>query len=250
MEITAEVGFARFFTSMGHEEAVKFYDGEIARVRELGDKGIESQILSVKGLYLCGLGHLREGHEIIEEANAIARLAGDPRVETLTVSVLGFAERWLGRPARAVELTEGLSDRLNEMYNPSQFSALMYFRGLSLAEMGRTEDAISTLSQGIDLCEKLGSLIHLGRFYNTVGYCYGEIHHPEEAWKWNLKSEEIARGLMEQYPMRGLIAGEIVAMANVNLMENLFDQGRKEEAWNRIEPFRKDSTGPNYDRSR
>ena len=129
------------------------------------------------------------------------------------------------------------------MFNLNQLSAFIYFRGLSLAEIGRIEDAILALKHGIDLCEKFGSPVHLGRLYNTLGYCYGEIHHPEEAWKWNLKSEGIARKLMEQYPMRGLIAAEIVAQANVNLMENLFDQGKTEEVWNRIKPFEEESKG-------
>ncbi len=50
--------------------------------------------------------------------------------------------------------------------------------------------------------------------------------------------------------MGGLIAGEIVAQANVNLMENLFDQGKTEEVWNRIKPFEEESKGPSYNRSR
>jgi tetratricopeptide (TPR) repeat protein len=50
--------------------------------------------------------------------------------------------------------------------------------------------------------------------------------------------------------MRGLIAGEIVAQASVNLMENLFDQGKTEEAWSRIKPFEEESKGPDYYRSR
>ena len=87
----------------------------------------------------------------------------------------------------------------------------------------------------------------MGRLYNTLGYCYGEIHHPEEAWKWNLKSEGIARKLMEQYPHGGP-RREIVAQANVNLMENLFDQGNTEEVWDRIESFEEESKSPDYDR--
>jgi tetratricopeptide (TPR) repeat protein len=136
------------------------------------------------------------------------------------------------------------------MFNLNQLSGFIYFRGLSLAEMGRVEDAIIALNHGIELCEKLRSPIHLGRLYNTLGYCYSEIHHPEEAWRWNMKSEGIARKLIEQYPMRGLIAGEIVAQAKVNLMENLFDQGKTEEAWNLIKPFEEESKGTDYYRSR
>ena len=50
--------------------------------------------------------------------------------------------------------------------------------------------------------------------------------------------------------MGSLITGEIVAQANVNLMENLFDQGNTEEVWNRIKSFEEESKGPSYNRSR
>jgi tetratricopeptide (TPR) repeat protein len=136
------------------------------------------------------------------------------------------------------------------MFNLTQLSGLIFIRGLSLAEIGRIEDAITALKHGIDLCEKFGGAVNLGRLYNTLGYCYSEIHHPEEAWKWNLKSDEIAHRLMEQSPTRGLLAAEILAQANVNLMENLFDQGKAEEVWNRIKPFEEESKSPHYYRSR
>jgi class 3 adenylate cyclase/tetratricopeptide (TPR) repeat protein len=250
MEILVEVGLTRLFTLMEREEAIRFYEKGIARAREVGDRATESRILSAKGFYLSTLGYRFEGYTMAVEADALALQASDPRVVAATRGLRAFGERWLGRPGKAVELTEGLTDELNKIYNLSGLSALIFSRGLSLAEMGRIEDAISALNHGVDLCEKLGSPIHLGRLYNTLGYCYGEIHRPEEAWKWNLKSEAIARRLMEQYPTTGLMAGEIVAQASVNLMENLFDQGKSEEVWKRIEAFKEGSKSPDYYRSR
>jgi tetratricopeptide (TPR) repeat protein len=44
--------------------------------------------------------------------------------------------------------------------------------------------------------------------------------------------------------------GEIVAQATVNLMENLYDQGKMDEAWHRIGSFRKESQKGVYDRTR
>ena len=106
------------------------------------------------------------------------------------------------------------------------------------------------LKHGIDLCEKLGGVLHSGRLYNILGYCYGEIHHPEEARKWNLKSEAVARKLMDQYLMGRQMSAEIVAQANVNLMENLFDQGNTEGAWDRLISFEQESKTPDYFRAR
>ncbi len=250
MEILVEIGWARWFTPMERGEAIKSYEEGIARAREVGDKGAESQILSTKGFYLAILGHRYEGHNMAVEAESMALQTGNPQAVAGTRGIRAVSERWLGRPGKTVELTEGLTDALNKMLNLTQLSGLIFIRGLSLAEIGRIEDAFAALKHGIDLCEKFGGAVHLGRLYNTLGYCYSEIHHPKEAWKWNLKSEEIARKLMEQYPMGVPIAAEIVANANVNLMENLFDQGKTEEVWNRIKSLEEESKSSDYYRSR
>jgi tetratricopeptide (TPR) repeat protein len=184
------------------------------------------------------------------EAEAMALQTGNQRAIGSNRILRAHAERWLGRPGKTLELTEGVADALSKMFNLNQLSGLIFARGLSLAEIGRIEEAVAALKHGIDLCEKLGGAVHLGRLYNTLGYCYSEIHHPEEAWKWNLKSERVARKLMEQYPMGSPIAAEIVAQANVNLMENMLDQGKTEEVWNRIKSFEEESRGSDYYRSR
>jgi class 3 adenylate cyclase/tetratricopeptide (TPR) repeat protein len=250
MEILPEFAWAKWFAPMKREEAIKSYEEGIARAREVGVKEAESVILSIKGIYLCTLSHQYEGHKMIVEAEAMALQTGNPRAIVTTRGMRAIAERWLGRPGETIRLTEGMTDVVSKTFNLNQLSGLIFIRGLSLAEIGRIEDAFAALKHGIDLCEKFGGAVHLGRLYNTLGYCYSEIHHPEEAWRWNVKSEEIARKLMEQYPMGGPIAAEIVANAKVNLMENLFDQGNTEEVWNRIKSFEEKSKSPDYYRQR
>jgi len=252
MENLVEFAWARWFTLMKGEEAIRFYEEGISRAREVGDKGAESQILSIKGFYLAILSHTYEAHKLTVEAEAMALQTGNQRAVGVTRTRRALTERWLGRPGKTVELTEGLTDALSKMFNLSQLSSLIFIRGLSLAEIGRIEEAVAALKHGIDLCEKFGGALPLGRFYNTLGYCYSEIHHPEEAWKWNLKSEGILRKLMEQYPMGRPIAASCSTSSHtdVNLMENLFDQGKTEEAWNRIKSFEEESKSPDYYRAR
>jgi tetratricopeptide (TPR) repeat protein len=250
MEILVRVGWARVFTPKTREEGIRFYEEGIARAKEVGNKGAESQILSIKGFYFAGLGHWHEGYKMTIEAEAMALQSGNPQAVGLTRSLRALAERWLGRPGKTIELTEGLADALSKMFNLNQLSGLIFIRGLSFAEIGRIEEALAALKHGIDLCEKFGGAPNLGRLYNALGYCYSEIHHSEEAWKWNLKSERIARKLMEQYPMAGPVGAEIVANANVNLMENLFDQGKMEEVWDRIKSFEEESKSADYELAR
>ncbi|HSR11087.1 MAG TPA: adenylate/guanylate cyclase domain-containing protein [Thermodesulfobacteriota bacterium] len=249
MEILSAFAWAKAFTPMKREEAVRYYDQGIDRSKEAGDKSAESQIRSVKALYFCVLGHHHEGYRMASEAEALALQTGNQRAVFFTRALLAMAERWIGRPGKAVELTEGLIQALSNLFGLNQLSGLAYLRGLSLGEIGRIEEAFSVLNHGIDLFEKHGAAVHLGRLYNSLGYCYSEIHHPEEAWRWNLKSHELARKLVEQYPT-GLIPKEIVSQANVNMMENLFDQAKKEEAWSQIKSFESESKSPDFDKSR
>jgi class 3 adenylate cyclase/tetratricopeptide (TPR) repeat protein len=238
------------------DEVIRFYEEAIARAREVGNKAVESRILTVKGLYIFLLGgryHGLEryrGNEIIAEAERMALETGDQVAIVYNRVARGISERWLGRPKKAIELTDGLGEVLRSVFNLNQLPGLIFVRGTALAEIGRIEDGMKVLKDGIDICEKFGTAIWLGRLFNSLGYCYQEIHHPGLASSLNERSEEVARKLMEQYPMGRETAGEVAAQAKVNLMENLFDQGKSDEAWRLMQSFSEESKRDDYDRSR
>jgi class 3 adenylate cyclase/tetratricopeptide (TPR) repeat protein len=232
------------------DEVIRFYNEGIARAQEMHDKATESHILALKGFYAAGGGQHFQGNQIIVDAEKMALETGNQRVISFIRILRAVSERWLGRPAKTIELTEGLEQALCSVFNLNQLSGLTFTRGLALAEFGRVQDAINLLKNGIDIAEKLGGVLFLVRLYNSLGYCYHEVLHPDRAWSLNLRSEELARGLMDRYQEGGEVAGEIVAQANVNLMENLFDKGKAEEAWLRIESFKKESQSGVYDRAR
>jgi class 3 adenylate cyclase/tetratricopeptide (TPR) repeat protein len=252
MESLAELAWTMWFTPVKAKqgEVIRFYDEAIARAREVGNKAVESRILSVKGFYTCILGQRYKGNQIIVDAERIALETGNQQAISFTRLHRATSERWLGRPKNTIDLTEGLVEALRSAYNLANLFALIFIRGLALAEFGRIEDSIAILKEGIDICEKFGGGLHLGRLYNGLGYCYREIHHSERAWSVNLRSEEIARQQMEQYPTGRSTTGEVVAQASVNLMEDLFDQGNLEQASHRMKSFKEESKSDDYDRAR
>jgi tetratricopeptide (TPR) repeat protein len=237
-------------------EAIRFYEDAIARAREVGNKAVESSILSAKGLYIFLLGRRYQGlerykgNQIVIDAERLALETGDQPAILFSRSVHALSERWLGRPKKSIELTDGLGEALRSVFNLKQLLGIIFIRGIALAEIGRIEDGIKLLKDGIDICEKFGTAFWLGRFFNALGYCYQEIHHPRRASSLNERSEEVARKLMEQYPMGRETAGEGAAQAKVNLMENLLDQGRPDEAWLMMQSFREESKRSDYDRNR
>ena len=237
-------------SSMKEGEALRIFDQAIARARDLGRKDTESVILSSQGLYLSYLGHLYQGYQMMVEAEGLARSTQDREAIFHNRAFLAISERWMGRPGKAVELTEGLVEVLRSIFNINYLPFVIWFRALALAEIGRIEEAMPLFREGIEICEKSGSTFWLVRLCNCLGYCYGEIHDPREAWNWNVRSEETTRKLMSQYPMGRQMAAEVAAQASVNLMENLFDQGNPDGAWDRIESFETESGGDDFARLR
>jgi len=219
-------------------------------VREVGNKTTESTILAYRGMHMCDFGHRYQGYLATIEAEKVALESNDIQAILRSRVIRGFTERWMGRPLKAIELTEGIVEAARSMFFIDDVSALIFLRGIALAELGRIDEAREILRSGIDMCEKYRSLVHLGRLYNCMGYCFGEILHPEKAWEWNVRSDEIGRWLMERYPVSVTYAGEIVTQANVNMLENLLDQADPDVAWNRLISFAEESTGEDFSQGR
>jgi class 3 adenylate cyclase/tetratricopeptide (TPR) repeat protein len=228
------------------DKAVKAMEESIVRARELGDKGLESYLLSIKAARAALHNQRKQLSPMILEAERAALASEEPGSIHVVHFWKGVCERWLGSPRKAVELSEGMLEMILQMFNISSFSGTSFQRGIALAEMGRIEDAIAILRKGIDICEKLGAYIFLGPLYNTLGYCYGEIHQIDQAWKYNSKSEEIARRLFVKYPMSRLQSAHVLGEAETNLVENLLDQGNLETAWKRIKNFEQEAESEDF----
>jgi len=158
-----------------------------------------------------------------------------------------FSERLLGNPEKTIELTEGMFDSLRKSYALNPLMYLILLRGIALAEIGRIQDSIAILRSGMDISEKFGAFFRLASFHNSLGYCYGEIHQHHHAWRENLKSEEIAKRQMKEYPLGRHLYAEFAAQASVNLMENLCDQGKLDAASDRMESLKEESGSKEYD---
>jgi len=244
LSLSLLLSLMQYFTDK--EEAERAYQEGIARARELNDKGLEGHILGWRGFRAALDGQPYEGYQMVVEGERLAIEKGNPRWIVFLQALRAHTERWLGRPTRTIEMADGLVDA-------SRSGSLMgrqwvlFFRGMALAEIGRIDEGISTIQSGIDLCEKFRALFFLAGLYNCLGYCYGEIHQPERAWAFNLKGEQISRQLMGRVSLcRGPYA-EMVAQSSVNLLENLFDQGRLEEAWERMQSLKAESRSLEFD---
>ncbi len=219
----------------------------IAWAREQQDRAFESTVLSNMSQVAAIHGQPNEAKKMMLDAERIALETGKPGPIFTARVVRSFIERLLGNPEITIELTEGMIENLHKTFSLPALPNVMYIRGVALAEIGRIEEAIAIMRDGVDIFEKFGAAYRLGSLLNTLGYCYSEIHQHNLAWKLNLKGEEIARRQMRDYPLGRHLYAEIVAQANVNLMENLFDQGNVDAAWDRMNSFKEESKSKDYD---
>lgn len=230
--------------------AERVYQEAMSWAQEHGDRALESVVLSCMGHRAAIDGLRHEGNEMVLAAEHIALQVGKPPPILIARSVRALTERWLGKAATAIELTEGMIEAFQRRFALVPLATTAQNRGLALAETGRIDEALQVLGRVIETSEKFGASHRLGALYNSLGYCYAEVCQHSRALELNRRGEEIARGLMAEYPAgRGLYA-EMAAQASVNCMENLFDQGRTDEAWSKLTAFREESKSSDYDLAR
>jgi class 3 adenylate cyclase/tetratricopeptide (TPR) repeat protein len=214
-------------------EAEMAYKEGILRAKELKDKGLETQVLSRKALNEGCFFSPIEANQIALDSEQIATEANDQFSLNFARFMRSILVRWIGKPKKAIELNEGMIESMGKVFNFNLSSNVILFRAIPLAEIGKIEEAISILEYGIDISNKWGPFWRHASFLNTLAYCYGELRQYQNAWELNLKSEETALMMLDKYPA-GLQYAEIAAHAGVNLVENLFDQGKMDAAWNRM----------------
>jgi class 3 adenylate cyclase/tetratricopeptide (TPR) repeat protein len=219
-----------------------------ARARALEDIGLqaghEGIILARRAFYGGNLTHSISGLAKIE---TVAIEAGDFQTGMMNrLARLAFV-RWRGQPELTVELSEGLVEMFRSQFHLFPLAIALDQRAISLAELGRIDEAITALKFGIETSERFGVRHRLATFYNCLGYCYGELWLPHLAEAHNLQSEDMSRAQARDFPMGRHQYLEAMAQAKVNLMENLFMQGKADTAWNAIVSFKEESKSHDYD---
>ncbi len=228
-------------------EAERILKETISWSRKHQDRALESSVLSNMSQVAAVHGELREAKQMVLDAERIAMEIEDPGSIFAARVARSFIERSFGNPRKAIELTEGMIESLRKTFSLPALPNVMFIRGIALAEIGRISESLEMMRDGVDTLEKFGAVHRLGALLNSLAYGYSEIYQYADAWSFNLRAEEIARRQMRDYPLGRHLYAEIVAQTSVNLMENLFDQGKADAAWDRMDAFKQESRCKDYD---
>jgi tetratricopeptide (TPR) repeat protein len=221
-----------------------FCEQGLELARALGDKGAEARIMTSDAVWRH-FWHKSDGYETVKNALGIAEESGQPAALGHVRLYLSVLERWRGNPQRSLELVEGMVEKLQSVFNIFVASGVAVIHGWALTDAGKYSEAIRFQSQRIDILEHSVNYPWLIRCCNGQGWTYSEVYDLEKAFHFS------NRGLENAVAMRkipgNLQALHMQAHAEVNLMENEFEMGKVDEAWDHITRFEEASAHPNYD---
>jgi class 3 adenylate cyclase/tetratricopeptide (TPR) repeat protein len=232
------------------QEADDVFMQALTRARHFKDLSLESIALSIKALRIALYEDPLRGYQKILQSQEIALKSSDPVAIGAAGLLKANIERWLGQPGKAIASSEGFFDILMAVFDYPTAISLIILRGMALAEVGRISEAIKLLEMGIDITLKSNASYRLSTLYNCLGFCYSEICLPEKAWELNRKSESISGEEMRKFEFGRRQHAEAYAQARVNLMENLFDQGMIDRAWDLLDPFKVQTKSADFDMGR
>ena len=228
-----------------NSQVPQFCKEGLGLARALGDKGAEAQGIANYAFWQH-VWHGYDDFEALYRALALAQESGQPRAIFVVRLFLALFERSRGDPRRSLEYSEGLIEILQSAFNVFAASSLSFVRGWALTEAGRYQEAITFLSHWKEIMERNAIYINLGRCCNSLGWAYAEVYDLQRALQCNQQASDII-AMLQRSPSHLLQASEMQAMTEVNLMENEFEMGKVDEAWQHLTSFEQESAHPDYD---
>jgi predicted ATPase len=227
------------------DKVPEYCDQAMDLAKSLNDTGAEALTI-LNHAYWRRVWEDTDEIQTCENALAIAEKSG--QIETIFRGrlALSIMERWNGNPKKSLQYSEGLPEILQSVFNLHTASSISYSRAWSLIDTGEYNEAIVSLYQWLDLSEQNNLYLALGRIYNSLGWVHSEIYSIDKALDFNKKALENARELGTMSAI-SLSPFEMRAMTEVNIMENRYEMGDVDGAWNHITQFEEVSDHLNYD---
>jgi tetratricopeptide (TPR) repeat protein len=151
-----------------------------------------------------------------------------------------------GNSQKALKFSDGFIKMLQSPFSiDSAGGGATFVRGMTLIEAGKYSEAIQLLTKWVDISEQNSLFIYLSRCSNCLAWSYSELYDLDKAFELNKRALEIAVNLKKS-PALVFSASEMRSQAEVNLMENKYEMGDFDGAWNHIEKYEENIVHPDY----
>ena len=138
-------------------------------------------------------GRLDEADANIQQAMTASLDVNDTVYRSLSLSAAGLMRNWTGEFEAAARLqAEGLAlARQHDLLVPLLFGFFLY--GLTLIGKGDYDEALTALTEGLTLAERVGDEAIHHRLLNCLGWLYADLGDLELATDLNRRSAEVGR---------------------------------------------------------
>jgi predicted ATPase len=138
-------------------------------------------------------GRLDEADANIQQAMTASLDVNDTVYRSLSLSAAGLMRNWTGEFDAAARLqAEGLAlARQHDLLVPLLFGFFLY--GLTLIGKGDYDGALTALTEGLTLAERVGDEAIHHRLLNCLGWLYADLGDLELATDLNRRSAEVGR---------------------------------------------------------
>ncbi len=164
-------------------------------------------------------GRLDPSVEALGKTLTICRPAGDVLRESLSLYMSCHIENWRGEFDKAIELASAGAAIAREHNLISAFLRNTYAQGLSLTGKGNYDQALTLLTEGLALAEKIGDEAFLPRYLNGLGWLHIECENLEQGIEFNNRCTDITRRRDHAVNV------EMTSFAEVNIGDAFLAQG-------------------------
>jgi tetratricopeptide (TPR) repeat protein len=207
----------------------------LALAREHGADAAHAFGLIVEDEHESTQGRRLTGDFDPEHAIELAERSGNTSVVVACYSQIAQRCEWRGEYRRAIHFAERALALAARKRLTSDTTFPQWWLGIGYVAIGEYGRGIGILSQGLELCDRIGDRAVKARLLNTLGWCYAEFGCHDRASEYNRMGTDLAREMVEL----GLVPGapELYANAAVNLAGNLTALGDLDGASEQLAPI-------------
>jgi DNA-binding NtrC family response regulator/tetratricopeptide (TPR) repeat protein len=179
-------------------------------------------------LAICG-GDMTTWGTDLDAAFGVARRLGNEEAVAAIQLLYAMRSEWTGDYRRAIAFSEECAAAGRRLRLPHLVVWPEWFLGKAYCCLGDYGRALARLTEGADVCRRIGDRAWTSRLLNTLGWCLAEIGAVERAREHNERAAAIAHAIGDP---------EIVSNSEINLATNWLALGDLERAHEYLDPIR------------
>ncbi len=187
------------------ERAEQVNDEATVLARESGDALTLSSCMSAAGNIYNALGRIDDELRVSREAIVLARQAGATRVEANSMANLADTHLTRGDYAAALELARQALPLARSVREPRSESLALVNAGLALISMGRADEGMASVREGLLVDERAGALTEMAQIQHELGMALQRTGRLHEAWTALLEHRRLSDELFRRDQQQAML---------------------------------------------